>query len=100
MRYSHPEGATEAMQSSLTEPMLSTTGNASSTQRLLEGQTDAATTAKALIKPDAWVQAGKTLFQRATGRLKHANDVHAVEVCMLWFSTTWWGRALLVCHEN
>ncbi|KAL3159976.1 hypothetical protein ABBQ38_010364 [Trebouxia sp. C0009 RCD-2024] len=64
---SHPEGATEAMQSSLTEPMLSTTGNASSTQRLLEGQTDAATTAKALIKPDAWVQAGKTLFQRATG---------------------------------
>lgn len=57
------------MQSSLTEPMLSTTGNASSTQRLLEGQTDAAATAKALIKPDAWVQAGKTLFQRATGGL-------------------------------
>lgn len=67
---SHPEGATEAMQSSLTEPMLNTTGNASTTQRLLEGQTDATTTAKALIKPDAWVQAGKTLFQRATGRLK------------------------------
>ena len=60
------------MQSSLTEPMLNTTGNASSTQRLLEGQTDATATAKTLIKPDVWVQAGKTLFQRATGRLKRA----------------------------
>ena len=67
--HSHPEGATDAMQSSLTEPMLNNTGNASSTQRLLEGQTDTTTTAKALTKPDAWVQAGKNLFQRATGRL-------------------------------
>ena len=49
--------------------MLNNTGNASSTQRLLEGQTDPATTTKALAKPDAWVQAGKTLFQRATGSL-------------------------------
>ena len=49
--------------------MLNNTGNASSTQRLLEGQTDPATTTKALAKPDAWVQAGKTLFQRATGTL-------------------------------
>jgi len=49
--------------------MLNNTGNASSTQRLLEGQTDPATTTKALAKPDAWVQAGKTLFQRATGDL-------------------------------
>ena len=57
------------MQSSLSEPMLNNTGNASSTQRLLEGQTDPATTTKALAKPDAWVQAGKTLFQRATGTL-------------------------------
>ncbi len=65
---SHPEGATDAMQSSLSEPMLNNTGNASATQRLLEGQTDlATTTTKALAKPDAWVQAGKTLFQRATG---------------------------------
>ncbi|KAA6420956.1 MAG: adenylate cyclase [Trebouxia sp. A1-2] len=64
---SHPEGATDAMQSSLSEPMLNNTGNASATQRLLEGQTDPATTTKALAKPDAWVQAGKTLFQRATG---------------------------------
>lgn len=66
---SHPEGATDAMQSSLSEPMLNNTGNASATQRLLEGQTDPATTTKALAKPDAWVQAGKTLFQRATGTL-------------------------------
>jgi len=49
--------------------MLNNTGNASSTQRLLEGQTDPATTTKALAKPDAWLQAGKTLFQRATGTL-------------------------------
>ena len=69
---SHPEGATDAMHSSLTEPMLNTTNNASSTQRLLEGQTDATATAKTLIKPDVWVQAGKTLFQRATGRLNSA----------------------------
>ena len=69
MSCSHPEGATDAMQSSLTEPMLNNTGNASSTQRLLEGQADATTTAKTLTKPDAWVQAGKTLFQRASGGL-------------------------------
>ncbi|DBA82772.1 TPA: hypothetical protein ACH3X1_007000 [Trebouxia sp. C0004] len=67
---SHPEGATDAMQSSLSEPMLNNTGNASSTH-LLEGQTDPATTTKALAKPDAWVQAGKNLFQRATG---NSND--------------------------
>lgn len=55
------------MQSSMTEPMLNNTGNASATQRLLEGQIGPAAAAKALAKPDAWVQAGKTLFQRATG---------------------------------
>ena len=49
----------------MTEPMLNNTGNASATQRLLEGQTGPAAAAKALAKPDAWVQAGKTLFQRA-----------------------------------
>ena len=59
---SHPEGAIDAMQSSMTEPMLSSTGNASTTQRLLEGQSDATATAKA--KPEAWMQAGKTLLQR------------------------------------
>ena len=64
---SHPEGATDALQSSLSEPMLNNTGNASSTQRLLEGQTETAAAVKAVAKPDAWVQAGKTLFQRATG---------------------------------
>ena len=47
--------------------MLNNTGNASSTQRLLEGQTETAAAVKAVAKPDAWVQAGKTLFQRATG---------------------------------
>lgn len=61
---SHPEGATDAMQSSMTEPMLSSTGNASATQRLLEGQGDPTATAKAAIKPEAWVQAGKNLLQR------------------------------------
>ena len=49
----------------MTEPMLNNTGNASATQRLLEGQTGPAAAAKALAKPDACVQAGKTLFQRA-----------------------------------
>lgn len=79
---SHPEGATDAMQSSLTEPMLNTTGNASSTQRLLEGQTDATATAKTLIKPDAWVQAGKTLFQRATGRFNaHYGTMSGLQFC-------------------
>ena len=73
---SHPEGATDALQSSLSEPMLNNTGNASSTQRLLEGQTDPATTTKALAKPDAWVQAGKTLCQRATGDLSLRLSCH------------------------
>ena len=54
------------MQSSMTEPMLSSTGNASATQRLLEGQADPTATAKAAIKPEAWVQAGKNLLQRVT----------------------------------
>lgn len=53
------------MQSSMTEPMLSSTGNASATQRLLEGQADPTATAKASsTKPEAWVQAGKNLLQR------------------------------------
>ena len=67
------------MQSSLTEPMLNNTGNASSTQRLLEIQTDpTATTKIQSTKPDAWVQAGKTLFQRATGKLTPFSHVHSV----------------------
>ena len=89
------------MQSSLTEPMLSTTGNASSTQRLLEGQTDAAATAKALIKPDAWVQAGKTLFQRATGRLSALVKLYGAcsRACVhnLLISTTKRSLARVVC---
>ena len=67
---SHPEGATDAMQSSMTEPMLNSTGNASTTQRLLEGQTGPTAAAQTLSKRDGWVQAGKTLFQRATGTLR------------------------------
>ena len=61
---SHPEGATDAMQGSMTEPMLSSTGNASATQRLLEGQADPTAAAKTSTKPEAWVQAGKNLLQR------------------------------------
>ena len=48
----------------MTEPMLSSTGNASATQRLLEGQADPAAAAKTSTKPEAWVQAGKNLLQR------------------------------------
>ena len=60
------------MQSSMTEHMLSSTGNASTTQRLLEGQSDPTATAKA--KPEAWMQAGKNLLQRVavTGELASA----------------------------